>query len=351
LAGTPNKKVTANVIAIVVGGRPNYEAIKGAREYAITSDDLFWLPKSPGKTLVVGASYVALECAGFLTHIGLDTSIMVRSIFLRGYDQEMANRVGDYMQNHGTKMIRPAVPIELKKDKPDGKITVIYKKMDTNEEKSEEFDTVLLAIGRKPVTKELNLEKAGLKAEENGKIMTNEWDQTAVENIYAIGDVSYGKPELTPVAIMAGKLLARRMMGVSQDPMDYTNIPSTVYTPLEYGFCGMTEEDAIKKYGADNVLIYHSNFKPLEWNFLKSREDDVCYAKIIVEKSSDKVLGYHYLGPNAGEVTQGYSIAVKMGVTKKQWDETVRLHPTCSEEMLDIKVTKGSGKSAKKSGC
>ncbi len=342
--------MTANVIIIAVGGRPNYEAIKGAREYAITSDDLFWLPKSPGKTLVVGASYVALECAGFLTNMGCDTTLMVRSIFLRGYDQDMAERVGTYMAAHGTKMYRPAIPVELSKS-ASGKINVHYKMMTNNEEKNEEFDTVLLAIGRKPVTSDLNLERAGLKAEESGKIITNEYDQTAVENIYAIGDVSYGKPELTPTAIMAGKMLARRLMGISEETMDYTTIPSTVYTPLEYGFCGLTEEDAIKTYGKDDIVVYHTAFKPLEWNFLKSHEDEACYGKIIVQKSTDKVLGYHYLGPNAGEVTQGYAVALKMGVTKKQWDTTVRIHPTCSEELLDVKVVKGGSKKAAKSGC
>ena len=262
----------------------------------------------------------------------------------------MANRIGSYMETHGTKMYRSAVPLELTKDS-DGKIDVLYHASTENVNKTEKFDTVLLAIGRKPVTADLHLENAGLKAEENGKIMTNESDQTVVENIYAIGDVSLGKPELTPVAIMAGKLLARRIVGLTEDTMDYTNIASTVYTPLEYGFCGMTEEDAITKFGKDEAVVYHSFFKPLEWNFLKSREEDVCYTKIIVEKSTDKVIGFHFLGPHAGEVVQGYAIALKLGVTKKQWDSTVRIHPTCSEEMLDIKTTKGSGKSAKKTGC
>lgn len=337
-------------MTIAVGGRPNYEAIKGAKEYAITSDDLFWLPKSPGKTLVVGASYVALECAGFLAHTDCDTTLMVRSIFLRGYDQDMANRIGAHMEAHGIKIYRPAIPLELSKS-PSGKINVLYKMLSNDEEKTEEFDTVLLAIGRKPVTADLHLEKAGVKVEENGKLKVNEYEQTEVENIYAIGDVIYGVPELTPVAIMAGRLLARRMLGIGEALMDYTNVPSTVYTPLEYGFCGMTEEEAVKKYGNDSVMVYHSSFKPLEWNFLESREAEVCYSKILVQKETDKVLGFHYLGPNAGEVAQGYAVAMKCGVTKAQWDSTVKIHPTCAEEMIGLSVTKGSGKKAAKSGC
>ncbi len=342
--------MTANAVVIAVGGRPNYEAIKGAREYAITSDDLFWLEKSPRKTLVVGASYVALECAGFLTHIGCDTTLMVRSIFLRGFDQDMANRIGAYMEAHGTKICRPAIPTELTKTES-GKILVHYKLLSDGTSKTEEFDSVLLAIGRKPVTADLDLEKAGVKVEDNGKIRVNEYEQTDVDNIYAIGDVAYGKPELTPVAIMTGKLLAKRMMGVSTDVMDYTNIPSTVYTPLEYGFCGLSEDEAIKIHGLENIDVYHSSFKPLEWNFLESREGDVCYNKVIVERKTDKVLGYHYLGPNAGEVTQGFAVGLKCGITKKQWDSTVRIHPTCAEEMMSLTVTKASGKKAGKSGC
>ncbi len=338
------------MVVIAVGGRPNYEAIKGAREYAITSDDLFWLEKSPGKTLVVGASYVALECAGFLTHLGCDTTLMVRSIFLRGYDQDMANRVGAYMAAHGTKMYRSTVPVELTKTKA-GKILVRYKQLADNTEGSEEFDTVLLAIGRKAATADLNLEKVGVKVEENCKIRVNEYEQSNVENIYAIGDVAYGKPELTPVAIMAGRLLARRLMRVSKDLMDYRSIPSTVYTPLEYGFCGMSEEEAYKIYGKDNIDVYHSTFKPLEWTFLESRERDACYNKIIVEHKTDKILGYHYLGPNAGEVTQGFAAELRHGITKKEWDLTVMIHPTCAEEMLWLTVTKASGKDPGKAGC
>lgn len=350
MAGNPETKVTAKDIVVAIGTRPNYMGITGSEEFAITSDDLFWLEKSPGKTLVVGASYVALECAGFLTKMGLDVTLMVRSIFLRGYDQDMAERVGAYMQAHGTKIYRPAIPLSLTKSES-GKINVLYKTTTDNEEKTEEFDTVLLAIGRKPMTEDLNLDKAGVKIAKNNKIMTNDLDQSNVPNIYAIGDVAFGKPELTPVAIMAGKLLAHRLLGLSNQLMDYENVPSCVYTPLEYGFCGTTEELALEKFGKDDVIVYHSSFKPLEWNFLKTREDDVCYTKIIVQKSTRKVLGYHYLGPNAGEVAQGYALAVKIGITKEQWDNTVRIHPTCAEEMLSINVTKDSGESAAKSGC
>lgn len=153
--GKTQDTVTADKIVIAVGGRPQYPGILGDREFGITSDDIFSVKKAPGKTLVVGASYIALECSGFLTALGYDTTVMVRSIFLRGFDQDMANRIATYMENHGTKFIRGAVPTKLEKADPNGKITVSYEQNGTIIQ--EEYDTVLFAIGRYALTKELNL--------------------------------------------------------------------------------------------------------------------------------------------------------------------------------------------------
>lgn len=165
--------VTADKIVIATGGRPSYPGIPGDKEFGITSDDIFSLKKAPGKTLVVGASYIALECGGFLTAFGYDTTVMVRSIFLRGFDQDMANRIGDYMGKHGTKFIHKATPSKLEKlNGDDGPITVTYNQ--DGEEKTDTFDTVLFAIGRYAVTAGIGLEKAGVVAEKNGKFKVNE---------------------------------------------------------------------------------------------------------------------------------------------------------------------------------
>lgn len=172
---------------IATGGRPSYPGIPGDKEFGITSDDMFMMKKTPGKTLVVGASYVALECAGFLTAFGYDTSVMVRSIFLRGFDQDMANRIADHMGNHHTKFIRDSVPTKLEKSDPEGRIKVTWNS--GNVEASEEFDTVLFAIGRYALTEGLNLKNAGLVAEKNGKFIVNEFEQTNIPHIYAIGDI------------------------------------------------------------------------------------------------------------------------------------------------------------------
>lgn len=166
--------MTAKDIVIATGGRPSYPGIPGDKEFGITSDDLFMMKKTPGKTLVVGASYVALECAGFLTAFGYDTTVMVRSIFLRGFDQQMANLIADHMSNHHTKFIRDSIPTKLEKPDADGRIKVTWKS--GNVEASEEFDTVLFAIGRYALTEGLNLKNAGLVAEKNGKFKVNEFE-------------------------------------------------------------------------------------------------------------------------------------------------------------------------------
>jgi thioredoxin reductase (NADPH) len=237
------EQITADKIVIATGGRPSYPGIPGDKEFGITSDDVFSLKKAPGKTLVVGASYVALECAGFLAAYGYDTTVMVRSIFLRGFDQDMANRIGTFMENHKTKFIRGATPSKLEKlDGEDGQISVTFKQGE--EEKVEKYDTVLFAIGRYAVTGGINLAAAGVTCEKNGKFKVNDEEQTNIPHIYAIGDVIYGQLELTPVAIKAGMLLSKRLFAGGTAKMDYISVPTTVFTPLEYGCCGYDEEAA-----------------------------------------------------------------------------------------------------------
>jgi len=177
------------------------------------------------------------------------------------------------------------------------------------------------------------------------KIVVKDDDSSTVPNVFAIGDCAKGRPELTPTAIMAGKMLARRLFNHDNLLMDYKNVATTVFTPLEYGCIGYSEEDAIAKYGGEeNLTIYNSTFKPLEWNFLETRLSTSCYIKMICDKTDAlRILGLHYLGPNAGEVIQGYAVAIKMGATKHDFDATVGIHPTTSEEILGLSVTKGEG--------
>lgn len=337
-------KVTARRILIAVGGRPRTLNCPGG-ELAITSDDIFWKQDDPGKVLVIGASYIALECAGFLRGMKHDVTVLVRSIFLRGFDQDMANRVGDYMESHGTKFIR-GKEIEKLEKTPEGRILATW----TGGE-SDVFDTVLTAIGRDPDFRGLGLENAGVIVGKSGKIPTVN-EQTNVPNIYAIGDVQEGHLELTPVAIESGKLLARRLYGYSTQQMDYNNVCTTVFTPLEYACCGMSEEVAVGTYGEEAIDVYHTAFTPLEWTVPESKEYNRCYCKVIVNTDDNyRVLGFHILAPNAGEICQGFGIGMKLGMTFLDLQDLVGIHPTVAEELTMLNITKRSGKEAIKSGC
>uniref|UniRef100_A0A8C8ZC11 Thioredoxin reductase 1, cytoplasmic n=1 Tax=Prolemur simus TaxID=1328070 RepID=A0A8C8ZC11_PROSS len=328
------KIYSAERFLIATGERPRYLGIPGDKEYCISSDDLFSLPYCPGKTLVVGASYVALECAGFLAGIGLDVTVMVRSILLRGFDQDMANKIGEHMEEHGIKFIKQFVPIKVEQIEAGmpGRLRVVAQSTNSEETIEGEYNTVLLAIGRDPCTRKIGLETVGVKInEKTGKIPVTDEEQTNVPYIYAIGDVLEDKLELTPVAIQAGRLLAQRLYAGSTVKCDYENVPTTVFTPLEYGACGLSEEKAVEKFGEENIEVYHSYFWPLEWT-VPSRDNNKCYAKIVCNtKDNERVVGFHVLGPNAGEVTQGFAAALKCGLTKKQLDNTIGIHPVCAE--------------------
>merc|ERR1719235_2755077 len=221
------KTITAKYILIACGGRPNLGGYPGAEECCISSDDIFWRKEPVGKTLVVGASYIALETAGFLCGLGFDTTVMVRSILLRGFDQEVATRIGDYMESKGCKFVRETVPSKFEKTS-DGKTKVFV-----NDKEFGIYDTVFVAIGRTGCASWLNLEAAGVEYNpKTGKIYAGPDESTNVPNIWAIGDVIEAKPdnpnktfpELTPVAIQVGRLLASRLFDGKTKLMDYDKI-------------------------------------------------------------------------------------------------------------------------------
>jgi pyruvate/2-oxoglutarate dehydrogenase complex dihydrolipoamide dehydrogenase (E3) component len=261
------------------------------------------------------------------------------------------------MERHGTRFIRSSVPKKFEK-LADGRVKVTYTNSDFGNDVEEEFDTVILAVGRDACTPDLGLEAVGLALEKSGKLAATH-EQTHVDNIFAVGDVLESRQELTPVAIQAGRLLAQRLYNHGSRTMDYEGVPTTVFTPLEYSCCGLSEEDAEKRYGADDLEVYVSYLKPLEWccnkeehNGTMHREDNVCYVKMIcVLSEKEKVVGLHYLGPNAGEVMQGYAVAMKVGATKEDFDNTVGIHPTVAEEFTTLTITKRSGHDAQKKGC
>jgi thioredoxin reductase (NADPH) len=344
-------------ILISVGGRPFVPLdVPGVFEYSITSDDLFSLQTPPGKTLCVGAGYISLECGGFLTHLGFDVTISVRSIPLRtgGFDRDAVNKLISLMEKTGTKFLHNSGIQKIVK-REDGRLNVTIKQGDNIYD--EIYDTVLYATGRMSDTAGLDLQSAGVTPTSKGTLVTNERDQTNVPNVYAIGDVSDGKPELTPVAIQAGQLLARRLFGKSEELMNYKLVPTTVFTPFEYGICGYSEEDARKKYN-DDINVYISEFSSLEIGAAHrtchgSSEDlpTNSMSKLVCVKSqNDLVVGFHFVGSNAGEITQGFALALRLKATKKDFDDVVGIHPTDAESFMSLEVEKSSGEQWETSG-
>mmetsp|Transcript_98130 Transcript_98130/g.262041 ORF Transcript_98130/g.262041 Transcript_98130/m.262041 type:complete len:272 (-) Transcript_98130:454-1269(-) len=262
---------------------------------------------------------------------------MVRSILLRGFDQEIADKIGAFMEKSGTKFARGMVPSKFEKTE-DGRVRVF-----TKDGEFGIYDTVLLAIGRTGCASWVNLENAGVTHDGKGKIPVDATEKTNKDNIYAIGDVVQGMLELTPVAIAAGQALADRLYGGSTKLMDYKLVPTTVFTPLEYGCIGYNEEEAFAKFGKENIIVYQSPIKPLHWATNPERGDS-CYVKLICNKlEKEKVVGVHLLCPDAGEIIQGVAIAVRVGATKADFDDTIGIHPTVAEMITTVTQVKQEG--------
>ncbi|XP_017712138.1 PREDICTED: thioredoxin reductase 2, mitochondrial isoform X5 [Rhinopithecus bieti] len=264
---------------------------------------------------------------------------------------QMSSMVIEHMASHGTQFLRGCAPSRVRR-LPDGHLQVTWEDRTTGKEDTGTFDTVLWAIGRVPDTRSLNLEKAGVDTSpDTQKILVDSREGTSVPHIYAIGDVVEGRPELTPTAIMAGRLLVQRLFGGSSDVMDYDNVPTTVFTPLEYGCVGLSEEEAVARHGQEHVEVYHAHYKPLEFT-VAGRDASQCYVKMVcLREPPQLVLGLHFLGPNAGEVTQGFALGIKCGASYAQVMRTVGIHPTCSEEVVKLRISKRSGLDPTVTGC
>ena len=241
--------VTVDKVILATGGRPNYLDIEGGKEHTITSDDLFWRQEAPGKTLVIGAGYIALECGGFIKGMGHEVAIMVRSVPLRTFDQGMVGRIVKAMDHMGVRFLNKSTPNSFARQE-NGKVLAKWTtKLEdgTTEQHEEEFDTVLLAVGRKPDLSGLNLEAVGVQLDPKGRIIVDENKKTTADNIYAVGDIIVGSPELTPVAIREGINLAKRLYEGIDQKVNYDLIPTTIFTPLEYASIGPAEQVAYDK--------------------------------------------------------------------------------------------------------
>ena len=338
------ERLTAKYILLAPGGRPNVPRdIPGAYEYAITSDDLFSLQQAPGKTLVVGGSYIALECAGFLSGLGFDVSVMVRSRILRSeaFDAEIASILRESMElHHHVKFLEPCIPVKIEKLENNQK-RVTFLNATENKEYTQDFDTVMFATGRYADVQGLNLAAVGVQHTKEGKIIVNDEERTSVESIYAIGDVIENghNYELTPVAIQQGKYLAYRLFKPEEinKKVDYDFVPTTVFTPTEYGLVGYSEEKAKKVFGENNLVIYKKKFNILEHKIAEIGEKG--FVKLIcVKNQNERVVGLHYLGPNAAEVTQGFALALKKGCTKEEFDDVIGIHPSNAEAFMYLEL-------------
>lgn len=319
------KRITSERILVATGGWPSVPDIPG-KEHVITSNEAFFLDALPKKIVIVGGGYIAVEFAGIFHGLGVDTTLVYRGpLFLRGFDRDLRRHLADEMQGRGIKLLFDTNIDSVKKE--DGQFKITY----TNETR-DSSDLVMYATGRAPNTADLGLEKVGVKLNDKGAIVVNEKYQSSVESIYAIGDVT-DRVNLTPVALAEGMVLARTLYNQQSGLVDYNGIPTCIFSQPNLGTVGLTEEEARERY--NDIDIYKSSFKPMKMSFMQS--DEETFMKLVVEKTTDRVVGVHMLGPDAGEIIQGMSIAMKAEATKSQFDATIGIHPTAAEEFVTMR--------------
>ena len=331
--------VKAKKILVAVGGAPNAPPNIPGAELGINSDGFFEIPKQPKKVAIVGAGYIAVEFAGMFNALGTETHLFIRhNNFLRNFDPMVQDNVTNEYERLGVHLHRKSQATKVEKA-ADGTLTVTYKDADGKESSVSGIDDLIWAVGRHPLTKDIGLEEAGIKLSGSGHIVVDEYQNTAVDNIYALGDVT-GEVELTPVAIAAGRRLAHRLFGAaefSKAKLDYSNIPSVVFAHPEVGSIGLTEPQAIEKYGKDNIKVYKTGFTAMYYAMMDPEQKGPTNYKLITHGPEEKVVGLHIMGQGSGEMLQGFGVAIKMGATKADFDSCVAIHPTSAEELVTLK--------------
>ncbi|EMT68452.1 Glutathione reductase [Fusarium odoratissimum] len=336
-----NSKVLVNAkkILVAVGGKPTIPPEIPGAEYGTNSDGFFDISTQPKKVAIVGAGYIAVEFAGMFNALGTETHLFIRyDTFLRNFDPMIQESVTKEYERLGVKLHKRSQASKVEKDS-NGKLTITYKDDQGNESVVSDVDNLIWAIGRTPETKDIGLEEAGVKLGEKGHILVDEYQNTAVDNIYALGDVT-GEVELTPVAIAAGRRLAHRLFGgpeFANLKLDYNNVPSVVFSHPEVGSIGLTEPQAIEKYGKDNIKVYKTSFTAMYYAMMEPEQKGPTNYKLIVAGPEEKVIGLHIMGLGSGEMLQGFGVAVKMGATKADFDSCVAIHPTSAEELVTLK--------------
>ncbi len=326
-----DEKVTAEKILIAVGGKPvKPDSIPGI-EHAITSREIFHVQKQPQHIVVLGGGYIGTEFACILKGLGSKVTQVIRGDkILRGFDEDIRSEIQDQMISHGVEIKNKVSDLAIAKTGAGLEISF------TRDGKKETLvaDSIsLAATGRKPRLAKLGLENTQVETK-NGAVVVDEYNKTAVDHIYAVGDCT-ARIELTPVAIKEGRAFADTHFGGQSKQMAYDNVPTAIFTTPEAATVGMTETEARARYGSDAIKVYRSRFRPMYYSLPDMQVKTLM--KLIVDINTDKVLGAHMVGDAAAEIIQGIAIAVKMGATKAQFDATVAIHPSSAEEFVTMR--------------
>ncbi|OJT13418.1 Glutathione reductase [Trametes pubescens] len=331
-------KYTLNTERVVVatGGRPTIpseDQIPGA-SLGINSDGFFDLAEQPKRVAVVGAGYIAVELAGVLHTLGSEVTMLIRGeTVLRTFDPVIGETLTKWMKHTGINF-RHGSHVKKVEGTKGQELTIHLADGETLK-----VDTLIWAIGRHANTEDLGLEELGVKLDDKGNVIVDEYQETGVPNVLALGDVA-GKALLTPVAIAAARRLANRLYGpekFKQDKLNYDDIPTVVFSHPTIGTVGLTEPEARKKYGDDNVKIYKSSFRALYFSMIPEEHKEPTVHKLVCVGPEERVVGIHIIGLGSDEIMQGFGVAVKMGATKQDLDDTVAIHPTSAEELVTMR--------------
>lgn len=326
------ERYTAKNILIATGGWPQIPEIPG-HEHAISSNQAFFLKELPKRVLVVGGGYIAVEFAGIFHGLGANTTLLYRGdLFLRGFDGSVRKHLQEELTKRGLDLQFNADIARIDKQS-DGSLKATLK-----DGRVLEADCVFYATGRRPMLDNLGLENTDVQLDDKGFIKVDEQYQTTEPSILALGDV-IGRVQLTPVALAEGMAVARRLFKPEHyRPVDYKMIPTAVFSLPNIGTVGLTEEEA--REAGHEVVIYESRFRPMKLTLTDCQERTLM--KLVVDGKSDKVLGCHMVGPDAGEIVQGLAIALKAGATKRDFDDTIGVHPTAAEEFVTMRTPVGA---------
>ena len=314
---------TADHIVLSPGGEPTIPHIEGA-QYGITSDGFFELEELPSNVAVIGGGYIGVELAGVLNALGAKVELFGRAdTLLRGFDPMIQSALEKDYSAHGIKIHHGCQIQKVTQDK-----TLV-----TNKGEFSGFDQIIWAVGRTPMTQHLGLENAGVKSDQRGFIPTNKFQKTNINNIFALGDAT-GRAPLTPVAIAAGRRLSDRLYnGMTNRHLNYNNIPTVVFSHPPIGTIGLTEDQANEKF--EQVKVYKSEFTPMADALLAHKTTTAL--KLVCVGKNEKIVGCHIMGHGADEMLQGFAVAIKMGATKKQFDDTIAIHPSSAEELVTMR--------------